>query len=865
MAVNRLISKLPERARVVVVGGGVIGNSVAYHLAHTRGWGDEVVLLERDQITSGTTWHAAGLMVTFGSTSETSTELRKYSRDLYSRLEAETGQATGFKQCGFIELAVTPDRLEEQRRVAAFNRKCGVNVHELGPREVKELFPLCKTEDVLAGFYVPEDGRVNPVDVSMALAKGARQKGARIFENVSVNGFTRNAGKVTGVKTECGHTIETEYVVNCCGMWARQMGELAGVNVPLQAAEHYYLITDAISEVDPSWPVIEDPENYTYIRPEGGGLMVGLFESHAAAWNVDKIPNDCSFTEIQPDWDRLFPYLQAAMERVPRTLEVGAKKFFCGPESFTPDLNPIVGEAPELKNFFVAAGLNSIGILTGGGIGRLVANWITEGKPDMDVTGINIDRLQRYQSNPKFRADRVVEALGLTYATHYPTKTFESARNVKQSPLHDRLAKQGACFRDVSGWECPDWYAPPGSGVNPEDAAARLSWGRHDWFEFWKTEHEACREGVILMDMSFMSKFVVQGPDAGRILNWISNNNVDGDEGITYTQFLSEDGTVEADLTVCKIRSGGDGNSSSKSVIGGDDGWTGNYDKGETNDRFLVVATDTAHRHVETHMRRAICENQGNKDSAHATVTDVTAGLAQINVQGPHSRELLSKLTSEDLSNDSFPFRTAREIDIGFARALCVRITYLGELGYELFVPTCQAVHVYDHIVSAGKEFGLVHAGLKALSSLRLEKAYKDFGHDVDNTDTVLEAGLGFACDFGKKNGFKGQEAVLKMKAEGPLSKRLVQVLLKDPEPMLHHAEVILRDGQVVGDIRAGSYGHTLGGAVGIAHVNAGDGVFASNEWIKSGKWEVNVAGTLYPAEVSLRPMYDPQNKRIKL
>ncbi|HEX9033874.1 MAG TPA: FAD-dependent oxidoreductase, partial [Streptosporangiaceae bacterium] len=481
--------KLPSRAQVVVVGGGIIGASVAYHLAHL-GLKD-VLLLERDRLTSGTTWHAAGLMATFGSTSQTSTELRQYTRDLYARLEAETGLATGLRQCGLIELAIDQGRLEEYRRVAAFNRHCGVEVHEISAREVSDLWPLARTDDVLAGFYIPADGRVNPVDVTMSLAKGARMRGVTIAEGIAVTGFLRERGTVTGVRTPQGD-VEAEYVVNCAGMWARQLGELAGVSIPLQAAEHYYLLTEPIPEVDSSWPVLEDPASYGYYREEGGGLMLGMFEPVCAPWRVDGIPPDFSFGELPPDWDRMAPYLETTMARIPITSQVGIRKFFCGPESFTPDLLPIVGEAPELRNYFVAAGLNSIGILTGGGIGRTVARWIVDGTPDIDVTAMNIDRLHPYQANPEYRATRTVESLGLVYATHYPHRPTRTARGARLSPVHGRLAAQRACFRDVSGWEGADWYAP--EGVEPE--VGELTWGRPHWFGYWEAEHNATRNGV---------------------------------------------------------------------------------------------------------------------------------------------------------------------------------------------------------------------------------------------------------------------------------------------------------------------------------------------------------------------------------
>jgi glycine cleavage system aminomethyltransferase T/glycine/D-amino acid oxidase-like deaminating enzyme len=813
------VTLVPDRARVVIVGGGVIGTSVAYHLAHL-GWTD-VVLLERDRLTSGTTWHAAGLVVTFGSTSETSTQMRRYTRDLYARLEAETGLATGLKQVGFIELAADRGRLEEYRRVSAFNRYCGVDVHEISPGEVKELFPLAHVDDVLAGFYVPDDGRANPVDVTMSLAKGARMKGVKILEGVPATGFRTNGQAVTGVRTPYGD-IEAEYVVNCAGMWARQLGALAGVNIPLQAAEHYYLITEPVDGVDGTLPVLEDPASYGYFREEGGGLMLGLFESVCAPWKLDGVPEDFSFGELPPDWDRTAPYLEQAMRRIPVSLEVGVRKYFCGPESFTPDLQPVFGEAPELRNYFVAAGLNSIGILTGGGIGRALAQWIVDGRPDIDITGINIDRLHMYQSNREYRATRTVEALGMVYQTHFPGRSMRSARDAKLSPLHHKLTEQRAYFKDVSGWESPDWYG--WDGVAPE-----LTWGRPAFFANWEAEHRAARDGVIAMDLSFMSKFLVQGRDAGRVLDRLSANHVDGEPGvITYTQWLNEGGTIEADLTVTKL----------------------------DDDRFWVVASDSAHRHAETWMRRHLGD-------AHAFVTDVTGAYAQINIQGPRSRDLLASVTTQDMSNDAFPFRAAREIDLGYARVLCIRITYLGELGYELYIPAEQAVHVYDRLARAGAAHGLRHAGLKALSSLRMEKGYRDYGHDIDNTDSVLEAGLGFAVALDKPGGFIGRDAVLAKKAQGPLTRRLLQVLVTDPEPLMHHAEVVRRDGVPVGYIRAASYGFTLGGAVGLAMVDAGQPL--DQAWIDAGDWTVEIGASSYPAVASLRPLYDPANKRIRM
>ena len=744
---------------------------------------------------------------------------------------------TGFMPVGFIELACDTDRLHYYRRVAAYNRLCGVQVQELTPLQVKDKFPLCDTSSVLAGFYVSDDGRVNPYEVTMALAKGARTRGVQIHQNVSVTGVikTRNHSssvlpKVTGVTLEDGHTIQANAVVNCAGMWARQLGEACGVNIPNQAAEHYYLLTDAMPEVDPSWPVIEDSSRCVYVRPEGGGLMLGLFEWEGAIWNPKQIPDTFSFGEIEPDWDRMAPYLEKAMEIVPSVVNVGAKKFFCGPESFTPDNGPIVGEAPELLNYYVAAGLNSIGILTGGGIGKILAEWIHKGHApnDVEVTDINMDRFHPYQTNLEYRTQRTGEALGNTYKVHYPDHMPKTCRGAKQSAIHDKLRQANAYFRDVSGWESPAWFAP--AGVEPR--VDKESFGRENWFPFWEAEHRACRQSVALFDMSFMSKFLVQGADAGAFLNRLSTAHVDGECGkITYTQWLNEQGYMEADLTVIKLQ----------------------------EDEFLVVATDTMHNHVHSHMRKRLSTKE------HAFVTDVTGRYAQINLQGPMSRNLLQMLTSHDLGD--FSFRQVAEMDIGLARVLCTRITYVGELGYELFIPVEQALHVYDRMIAKREVYGLRHAGLRALGSLRMEKGYRDYGHDMDNTDTLLECGLGFTCDFDKPLGFIGQEHVLSQKEaakeQGGLRKRMANVLVKDAEPLLCHGEVIWRNGERISDIRSASYGHSLGGAVGLTMLESAEPI--TKDYLKSGEWQIEIADKRYPCSVSFAPFYDPKNTKIKV
>jgi len=813
---------LPGHASVVIIGGGIIGCSIAYHLAHLGC--ENVVLLERDKLTSGTTWHAAGLMVTFGSLSETACEMRLYGRDLYSRLEAETGLATGFSPVGFIEAASNRDRLEEYRRVAAFNRYCGIDVQEISPQEIKDLFPLARVDDLLAGFYVKEDGRVDPVDATMSLAKGARNLGVNIIEGVAATGVIKKNGVVTGVKTTRGD-IAADVVVNCGGMWARQIGDVDGINIPNQSAEHYYLITEAIKDLPPNMPILEDPSHYGYYREEVGGLMIGLFEPECAPWKIDRVPENFSFGEIEPAWERMGPFLEKAMSRVPISKEIGINKFFCGPESFTPDLSAIIGEAPELKNYFVAAGLNSVGIIMGPGLGRMMAHWIMTGKPDVDITGFNIARLHTYQNNPEYRRHRTVESLGTVYQCHYPYKSMKTARGAKKSPFYDRLKDQGAYFRDVSGWESADWFAPKGMDAKVE----HHSWAREDWFASWEAEHKAARENVILMDMSFMPKFMVQGRDAGKVLNYISANEVNAKSNlITYTLWLNDDGKLETDLTVAKLE----------------------------EERFLVVVTDTMHRHAGTWLKRHIPAD------AHAFVTDMTSAYAQLNIQGPKSRELLQTITATDMSNEAFPYRHVEEVAIGYGRAICVRITYLGELGYELYIPTEHAVHIYDTIVEAGKKFDLSLAGLKALGSLRMEKGYRDYGHDMDNTDDPYETGLDFTVRLDKNTDFIGKEACAERIAAGGLKRRLAQILVNDPEPLLYHAEVVSRNGKNVGYIRSGSYCYTLGGAAGLFMIEADE--IIDDAYIENGKWEIDIAGRLYPAQVSLKPLYDPEMKKIK-
>ncbi|MEE8332199.1 MAG: FAD-dependent oxidoreductase [Acidimicrobiia bacterium] len=816
-------SGVPDRAQVVIIGGGVIGSSVAYHLAKL-GWTD-VVLLERDRLTSGTTWHAAGLVVSGGMTTETLAWMAKYSRDLFEVLEEETGLSTGFRPVGYLQTASNKERTHKLRREADFMGLMGIDREEISAAEVAALWPQIDTGDVIAGFFTANEGRADPANVSMSLAKGARLLGVRVVEGTRVMGITQRDGRVTGVVTESG-TIEAEYIVNCAGMWAKQVGAMAGVSVPLQAIEHAYLISEPFEGVSPDLPIFEDPDRFAYYREEVGGLMVGLFEPVAAPWSLDGIPDNFSFGEIPSDWERLGPFLENAMEILPALENVGIRKLFTGPESFTPDNGFLMGEAPELANFFVAAGFNSLGILTGGGAGSIIANWIVDGVAPVDVTDVDIARLHPFQTNRPYLAERSVELLGRLHSTgSWPHSSPARARNVRRSALHERLETAGAHFTESSGWENASWFAPPGAEIE-----FKLSYGRQDWFDFHAAEHHAVRDAVALFDMSSMSKFLVQGPDAEETLNRISANNIAVPAGqCVYTQWLNGLGGVEADVTVTRL----------------------------AEDRFMVVAAEYFHRRVETMLRR------GTPQDARVYVTDVTSGFTLLSLQGPNSRRLLGKMTTASLDNDAFPYFTAQEIDLHYARGVAARMSFVGELGWELFVPTEFALGVYDRLVEFGSDFGLTHAGMETLESTRTEARRLDYGLDMENTDTPLEAGLGWAVDFDKPEGFVGREALLKQKENRPLKARLVQFLLEDPEPLLYGEEPILLDGASVGYMRSGAYGHTLGGAMGFGYVENDAGV--TPDLVKTGAFEIQVAGDRIPAKASLRPMYDPKGLRVRM
>ena len=814
------MAELPRKARVVIIGGGVIGCSIAYHLTKI-GW-DDVVLLERKQLTSGTTWHAAGLVGQLRP-SINMTKLAKYTGELYRGLEAETGQATGYRQCGSISMATNMERFEELKRSASMAKVFDLPVHVITPQEIKDLAPIVNVDDVVGGIHIPSDGYANAVDITMALAKGARSGGARIFENTKVTRIRHDGTRATGVDTAEG-PIDADYVVICGGMWTRDLAASVGVTAPLHACEHYYVLFDGVAGIDPSLPVLRDYDYCGYYKYDAGKLLVGAFEPNARAWGMDGISEDFCFDEIAGSFEHFEPLLIDAMRRVPALENAGILKFFCGPESFTPDVRYHLGESAELKGCFVAAGLNSIGLQSAGGVGKVMAEWIRDGIPPADLWAVDIRRNMPFQNNRKYLRERVTESLGLLYATHFPFKQYETARGVRKSAIHDRLVAAGACFGEAFGWERANWYGEPGSSPRYE-----YSYGRQNWFAASAAECQAVRAGVALFDQSSFAKFRLEGRDACAVLNRVCANDVDVAPGkLVYTQWLNAKGGIEADLTVTRL----------------------------SETAFLIIGG------AETETKDFNWLKRHTPGDAHAVLTNVTSGMGVLSVMGAKSRALLQSLSPNDLSGGAFPFGTSQEIELGYAIIRASRITYVGELGWELYVPTELLAGVYDEIVAAGAAFGLKHAGYHALNSLRMEKAYRHWGHDITDEDTPLEAGLGFAVKLDKPGGFIGREALLRQKEEG-LKQRLVQFLLKSDQPMLYHNEPIWQGDRIAGYIRSGMYAHTLGAACGLGYVTAADGGVLGP--IGADDYEIEIAGVRYPATASLKPLYDPASARIKM
>ena len=797
----------PSHASIVIVGGGIIGLSLAYHLARMGREG--VVLLERRQFTCGTTWHAAGLVRSAAPYPALAAILADSAR-LYAELEAETGQATGFRRTGSIYTASEAERWAELRRAAASARALGAEVELCTPDDLKRLWPLLHADDLIGGSFYSGDGQTNPADTAAALARGARQAGAQLLEDVRVTGIRTADGRVTGVETEAG-VIVTDCVANCAGMWAREVGLMAGAAVPLHAAEHFYVVTEPMPGLDPGLPVMRDQDGSVYFKEDAGKLLIGAFEPVAKPWGMDGIPEDFCFDQLPDDWDHFEPMLEAALHRVPALHDAGIRTFFNGPESFTPDQAFHLGPAGNVEGFWIAAGFNSIGIQAAGGVGRRLAEWIEEGVPPCDLSAFDPRRMAPFQNTKSYLKTRVSEALGLLYAMHWPYRQFETARGQRHSPVHGVLERAGACFGEVAGWERANWFAPPG-----EPPAYVYSYGRQNWFEASAAEHRRVRAATGVFDLTSFGKFLVEGPDAEALLQWMSANDVGGPPGsVIYTQWLNAAAGIEADLTVTRC----------------------------TDTRYLVVTGAAA-------AARDLARLRSEARDRRVDVTDATERRAVFAVAGPGSRALLQPLTSADLADRAFPFASSREIELAGVPVRASRISYVGELGWELYVPWDEA----GRVLAALREGGAVPAGMHALDSLRIEKARRHWGHDIAPSDTPLEAGLGFAVKPDAK-AFLGRDAYLRARDAGP-ARRLMQFRLRDPEPLLFGHEPIVADGRTVGTLTSGNYGHVLGGAVGLGYVPAA--------MLDATDFAIDVAGAIVPADASLRPMYDPAGTRAR-
>jgi len=812
-------SPVPDRAQVVVVGGGIIGASIAYHL--TRRGITDVVVLEQGTLTCGTTWHAAGLVSQLKAT-HSLTKLATYSARLFEELEDETGQATGYRTPGSISVADNEERWEEILRGATMAEGVGVETQVIGIDEAADKWPLLRTDDLVGALFIPRDGQTSPVDTTVALAKGAKSRGAKVIENVAVTQLKTSNGKITGVVTEKGK-IEAEIVVLASGMWTRHLAAQIGVNVPLQACEHFYIVTEPIDGVEIGMPTLRDPEHYTYFKEETGKIMAGFFEPRGKVWRMDQIPRDFSFQSLPEDWEHIGPIFEQAIHRVPALGECGLQLFFNGPEAFTPDGVYYMGEAPEVDNCYVAAGFNSVGIQSAGGVGWALADWIADKHPPMDLNSVDIRRALPFQADEGYLKERISESLGLLYAMHWPFRQYESARGQRISPLHDRIAAAGAVFGETAGWERPNWYADPGQAKEYE-----YSYGKQNWHDNMMRECLGVREAVGLFDQTSFAKFIVEGPDALEVLNRVSVAQVDAPIGkAVYTQWCNDRGGIEADLTVNRL---------------GDD-------------RFFVVTAAAAEIRDWTWLRRAAAGRR-------VTMTNVTHEQAMIGLMGPNSRALLGELTDADLSNDGFEFGTGQRISVAGAEVLALRMSYVGELGWELYIPNADAVTVYDSIVDAGTSHGLVHAGYHAMNSLRLEAGMRHWGHDITDEDTPIEAGLGFAIAWDKDGDFNGR-AALEAQREAPKTKRLIQFRIEDPDLQTYHDEPFYRDGIVVGRTSSSMWSATEDRCCAMGYLEHDEAITRS--WLDEGTWETNIAGARIPVTPGISSWYDPKNLRPKM
>jgi 4-methylaminobutanoate oxidase (formaldehyde-forming) len=816
------VSQLPERARVVVIGGGVIGTSVAYHL--TRLGEDDVVLLEQGRLSSGTTWHAAGLVGLLRA-SESGTRLVQYSTELYASLEAETGLSSGYKQCGGLIVARTSDRMTQLRRTAATAGAYALECELLTPDQAGERYPVMRTDDLVGAIWLPGDGKANPTDLTNALAKGARMRGARVFEKTRVLGVSTAGGRVTGVRTDAGD-LECEVVVNCAGQWAAAVGAMAGVTVPLHSAEHFYVVTEPLEGVHPELPVMRDPDGYTYFKEEVGGLVVGGFEPEAKPWvSPHELPHPFEFQLLEEDWEHFSVLMDNALLRIPALERAGIRKLYNGPESFTPDNQFILGEAPTVDGFFVGAGFNSVGIASAGGAGRALAEWIVEGEPTSDLTGVDLRRFADFNGNVRWLRDRVGEVLGLHYEVPWPNREMRTARPFRRSPVHHLHVEANAGFGSRMGWERPNFFAPPG-----ESPRIDYAWGKQNWLPWSAAEQSSTRTGVTVFDQTSFSKYLLRGSSATEALQWLCTADVDVAVGRTvYTGMLNRRGTYESDVTVTRTR----------------------------DHEYLVVSSAASTERDQDHVRRHL------PPGSRVDLVDVTSSLAVFGVMGPSSRDLLSRLTKTDLSDQAFPFATSQVISLGYATVRATRITYVGELGWELYVPVELAVGVYDHLLRVGADLDVHRGGYYAIESLRLDKGYRAFGRELTPDVGPAEAGLLFACKLRTDVDFLGRAALEQVRAVGP-RQRVVSVRVDDADAMLWGGELVLRDGEASGQVTSAAWSDTFASCVGLARLWDRDGSSVDAAWVRGASYQVDVGGDVHPLEVSLRALYDPDDERIR-
>ncbi|WP_417408198.1 GcvT family protein [Hoeflea sp.] len=810
---------LPDRAQIVVIGGGIIGCSTAYHLA--RDHKADVILLEQGQLTSGSTWHAAGLVGQLRS-SASITKVLKYSVDLYKRLDQETGLETGWKMSGCLRLATNQDRWIEYRRLATTAQSFGMDMELLSPQEAKAKFPLMEIGDLVGASWLPTDGQASPSDITQSLAKGARMHGAKIFENVRVTGFDMKDGRILAVKTNKGD-IACEKVVNCAGQWARQIGVMAGINVPLQPVKHQYVITEKIDGLSSDAPTIRDPDRRTYFKEEVGGLSFGGYEPNPQGWTTGDVPNEFEFQLFDDDYDHFEQHMLQAIERVPALGNVGVKQMINGPESFTPDGNFILGAAPECSNMFVGAGFNAFGIASGGGAGWVLAQWVIDGEAPLDLWVVDIRRFSEMHKDRQWVNDRTLESYGKHYAIGFPHLEYESGRPRIVSPLYERLKTHRAVFGSKLGWERPNWFAPEGM-----EAADIPTMGRQNWFDAVGEEHRHVREKVGVFDQSSFAKYEISGSGALTALSHICANDVTKPAGrLTYTQLLNTRGGIEADLTVARL----------------------------ADDKFYVVTGTGFRTHDLAWIREHVPEGTDVK------IEDITEAYGTLSLMGPHARDVLEKVTAEDVSNEAFPFGHVREIDIASSTVRALRVTYVGELGWELHIPIEAIGEVFDALMQAGQAWDIRPIGYRALESLRLEKGYRAWGSDITPNDTPHEAGLGWAVRKNSNAGFIGETA-LKAVAGKPLTKRFAGFVIDDADAVLVGRETILRNGKPVGYLTSGGYGYSIGKSIGYGYVRNNDGV--SKEFLEDGTYELVIALDRVPAKIGLKPFFDPANAKVK-